>query len=256
MHFRTHNVRLAVVVCLLAARATAAPAQESDRGPSWAYTGNESPTHWGDLDPAFQTCKVGKHQSPIDITKTEKAKLDAIEFHYHASPLKVTDNGRSLQVTYAPGSFITVGGHQYNLMQFHFHHPSEERIHGKNRAMAAHLVHSDADGKLAVVAVLLETGSPNGTIQSVWDNLPKEKNAVHAVDDVSVNASDLLPPDHGYYTFTGSLTTPPCSEDVTWFVLKAPVTISSAELETFARLYPLNARPVQALNGRVVKESE
>ena len=122
--------------------------------------------------------------------------------------------------------------------------------------MAAHLVHADDSGKLAVVAVLLEPGMANATIQSVWDNLPKEKDAARAVDNVRVDAGNLLPQDHGYYTFAGSLTTPPCSEDVTWFVLKTPATISAAELAAFTRLYPLDARPVQPLYGRVVKETE
>jgi carbonic anhydrase len=252
----SNNVHRAVVVFLLCAAAAAATAQEHKAGPHWGYTGEASPENWGGLDPAFATCKTGQHQSPIDITETEKAKLDAIDFHYQASPLKVIDNGHTIQVSYAPGSFITVGGHSYNLMQFHFHHPSEEKIRGKSSAMVAHLVHADANGKLAVVAVLLQPGSTNGTIQSVWDNLPSEKNAVHAVDSVTVNAADLLPRAHGYYTFAGSLTTPPCSEDVTWFVLKMPTTISTAELAVFAKLYPLNARPVQPLNGRVVQETD
>jgi carbonic anhydrase len=104
--------------------------------------------------------------------------------------------------------------------------------------------------------VLLEVGTANKAMQSVWDNLPKGKNSVQVVDNVSVDASDLLPANHGYYTFTGSLTTPPCSEGVTWFVLKTPTTISTSELEVFSKRYPLNARPVQPLHGRVVKESE
>jgi carbonic anhydrase len=256
MFLSAKYARLGALVFLVAASAAAAPPQEQKEGPHWTYSGKDNPGHWGDLDPAFAECKAGQHQSPIDITKTEKAKLDVIEFHYQTSPLKVTDNGHTIQVSYAPGSFITVGGHQYNLMQFHFHHPSEEKIHGKKAAMEAHLVHSDADGKLAVVAVLLQQGSANPAVRSVWQNLPKERNALHEVDNVSVNAADLVPPDHGYYTFTGSLTTPPCSEDVTWFVMKTPTTISADELAAFAKLYPHDARPTQALHGRVVKESE
>ena len=250
------NVRRAAVVFLASAAAAAATAQEQKAAPHWTYTGEASAKHWGDLDPAFAECKMGHHQSPINISKTEKARLDPIEFHYQESPLKVTDNGHTIQVSYAAGSFITVGGHRYNLMQFHFHHPSEEKIHGKGWPMAAHLVHADDSGKLAVVAVLLEPGMANATIQSVWDNLPKEKDAARAVDNVRVDAGNLLPQDHGYYTFAGSLTTPPCSEDVTWFVLKTPATISAAELAAFTRLYPLDARPVQPLYGRVVKETE
>jgi len=230
----------------------------AESGPHWSYTGKTGPTHWGALEHEYDNCGLGKTQSPIDIrdAAAKKAELPAIEFAYQATPLKIIDNGHTVQVNYAPGSFITVGGKQYELVQFHFHKPSEEKLNGKSYAMVAHLVHKDEDGKLAVVAVLLATGSKNPFIKTLWDNLPKDKKAEHAVDAVSINVADLLPKDRAYYTFTGSLTTPPCSEGVTWFVLKHSASISADEVARFGKLYPMNARPVQPLNGREVSTSK
>jgi carbonic anhydrase len=233
------------------------PQDNKPAPPHWTYQGGEEdPRHWGDLDASYATCKLGHQQSPIDISKTEKSVLDPILFSYHASPLKIIDNGHTVMVTYTLGSSIAVGGHEYSLKQFHFHHPSEEKVNGKSSDMVVHLVHADAEGKLAVVAVLLKVGSPNSTIQTLWDNLPKEKNVTRSMDNVIINATQLVPADHGYYTFMGSLTTPPCAENVTWFVLKSPLTISADEVDAFAKVYPLNTRPTQPLNDRTVRETK
>ncbi len=221
-------------------------------GPHWSYQGHGGPAEWGELDPAFATCQLGKLQSPIDIRGAKAADLPAIKFDYKPSPLKVIDNGHSIQVNYAPGSSIDVGGTRYELVQFHFHKPSEEKIDGKAHAMVAHLVHKGADGKLAVVAVLLDDGGTNPTIDTIWKNLPQEKGKEVAVN-ATVDAATLLPADHGYYTFQGSLTTPPCSEDVRWFVLKTPLKIAGSEITAFGKIYPMNARPSQPLNGRTLE---
>jgi carbonic anhydrase len=221
-------------------------------GPHWSYQGHGGPAEWGELDPAFATCQLGKLQSPIDIRGAKAADLPAIKFDYKPSPLRVIDNGHSIQVNYAPGSSIDVGGTRYELVQFHFHKPSEEKIDGKAHAMVAHLVHKGADGKLAVVAVLLDAGGTNPTIDTIWKNLPQEKGK-EATVNATIDAATLLPADHGYYTFQGSLTTPPCSEDVRWFVLKTPVKVAGSEITTFGKIYPMNARPSQPLNGRTLE---
>ena len=221
-------------------------------GPHWSYQGHGGPAEWGELDPAFATCQLGKLQSPIDIRGAKAADLPAIKFDYKPSPLKVIDNGHSIQVNYATGSSIDVGGTRYELVQFHFHKPSEEKIDGKAHAMVAHLVHKGADGKLAVVAVLLDDGGTNSTIDTIWKNLPQEKGK-EATVNATVDAATLLPADHGYYTFQGSLTTPPCSEDVRWFVLKTPLKITGSEITAFGKIYPMNARPSQPLNGRTLE---
>lgn len=222
-------------------------------GKHWSYGGHGGPAQWGELDQAFATCKLGKFQSPIDIRDAKAADLPAIKFDYKPAPLKVIDNGHTIQVNYAPGSSIDVGGTRYELLQFHFHKPSEEKIDGKSHAMVAHLVHKGADGKLAVVAVLLDKGGANPTINAIWKNLPKQKQKETLVGNVTVDAAKLLPADRGYYAFQGSLTTPPCSEEVRWLVLKTPVKIAESEITAFGKLYPMNARPTQPLNGRAIE---
>jgi carbonic anhydrase len=225
-------------------------------GKHWTYSGHGGPTEWGALSPEFATCKLGKNQSPIDIRGAKPADLSAIRFDYKPSPLKVIDNGHTIQVNYAPGSSIDVGGVRYELVQFHFHKPSEEKIYGKSHAMVAHLVHKSADGKLAVVAVLLDKGGASTLIDSIWKNLPKDKEKETLVQNVTVDATQLLPESRGYYTFKGSLTTPPCSEEVTWLVLKTPVKIADSEIAAFGKIYPMNARPTQPLNGRTIQATK
>jgi carbonic anhydrase len=240
----------------LALAASSVAAQHA--GPHWGYAGNAGPTHWAAMEPEFGACGTGHEQSPIDIARgaAQKADLPAIEFSYQPTPLKMIDNGHTIQVSYAPGSFISVGGHRYDLQQFHFHHPSEESIDGKHADMVAHLVHRDADGHLAVVAVLLTRGDVNPMVATLWANLPSHKEVETEVPGVKIDATELLPAERGYYTFSGSLTTPPCSEGVTWFVLKNPSSLSGGEIDRFAHLYPMNARPTQPLAGRVIRASD
>ena len=230
-------------------------AQEPPSAHSWDYSDAHGPNHWGDLNPEFVTCRTGHHQSPIDIRNPKKADLPALQFDYKPSSLDIIDNGHTVMVNYSPGSFLTVSGKRYVLKQFHFHRPSEERINGKTSDMTVHLVHADDEGKLAVVAVLLNQGEGNLLIDELWSDIPKEKNKEEAFNNVKIDVSRLLPADRGYYTFSGSLTTPPCSEDVTWFVLKHPVTISEAEINRFSQLYRNDARPTQPLYDRTVLES-
>ncbi len=221
----------------------------------WSYAGANGPAKWAKLEKDFAACALGKTQSPIDIPDAEarKGDLPPLLFDYRPSPLRIVDNGHTIQVNYAPGSTISVAGKRYELVEFHFHKPSEEKISGKAHDMEAHLVHKGSDGKFAVVAVLLDAGKENALIKALWANLPQTKDKENAVDAVKVNALDLLPRDKGYYTFAGSLTTPPCSEAVTWFVLKTPMPISADEIARFSRSYPMNARPVQELNGRDIQ---
>jgi len=221
-------------------------------GHHWSYGKHGGPSEWGGLDHAFASCQVGKVQSPIDIRAAKAADLPPIKFDYKPAPLKLIDNGHTIQVNYPPGSSIDVGGTRYELVQFHFHKPSEEKIDGKAHAMVAHLVHKGGDGALAVVAVLLDKGQDNPVLRAIWSNLPKEKEKEVAAS-ATIDAAALLPADKGYYTFPGSLTTPPCSEGVRWFVLKTPMTLAASELTAFAKLYPMNARPTQPLNGRAVE---
>jgi len=233
-----------------------AAAYSAEAHHEWDYGAKHGPKHWGALKQEFATCGIGKTQSPIDIRNAVPSKLEPIRFDYHPAPLHIIDNGHTIQVSYAPGSSISVGDQKYELVQFHFHKPSEEKIDGKSYPMVVHLVHKKSDGKLAVVAVLLKQGAQNPLVQTLWTNLPKEKEKEHAVDKVRINAAELLPQDHAYYTFEGSLTTPPCSESVTWLVLVNPKEVSKAQVDRFGKIYSGNARPVQPLNGRTIKVSQ
>jgi carbonic anhydrase len=223
-------------------------------GNHWAYDGESGPQAWGRLKPEFSKCANGTRQSPIDIRDGIRVDLEPVQFDYKPSAFRVLDNGHTVQVNVAPGNSIDVMGRHFELTQFHFHRPSEERIDGKQFDMVAHLVHKDASGRLAVVAVLLERGSAHALVQAVWNNLPLEKG-----DEVTARAlldlNQLLPKDTRYFTFMGSLTTPPCSEGVLWMVMQQPVSVSSEQIDVFARLYPMNARPVQQASGRLIKQS-
>lgn len=221
----------------------------------WGYDGECGADHWGDLKSEYAVCKIGVRQSPVSITLTEKSDLAAIQFHYYATPLKIINNGHTIQVNYGSGSLVTIGNKKYNLLQFHFHNPSEHKINGVSCPMEAHFVHRGEDGKLAVVGVFMKEGKGNAFIDALWDNLPKEECKENAVTNLKINAKDLLPSNATYYNYAGSLTTPPCSEIVNWFVLKTPIEVSKAQLDEFASIFKKSARPVQPLNGRVVKES-
>ncbi|HEY4370065.1 MAG TPA: carbonic anhydrase family protein [Steroidobacteraceae bacterium] len=230
---------------------------DAEHHPHWSYGGSTGPASWGTLENDYESCALGKTQSPINIREdaVHQADLPAIEFSYRPSVLRIIDNGHTIQVNYAPGSFITVAGHRYDLVQLHFHKPSEEQINDRTYDMVAHLVHRDSEGKWGVVAVLLVKGSRSPLIDMLWSHLPAQKEKENVVESASINVATLLPSDRAYYTFTGSLTTPPCTEGVTWFVLRNPSSISAAEIARFAAIYPMNARPVQALNGRAIEVS-
>ena len=203
----------------------------------------------------YEQCGLGKHQSPIDIRSAEKrADLPELVFDYPPSPLKIINNGHTVQVNIADGASLKIGDHRYKLVQFHFHTPSEEEIHGKPADMVIHLVHKDDAGKLAVVAVLINKGKENAALKPVFDNIPIGAGPVHDVEGLNVDAADMLPAKRGYYHFDGSLTTPPCSEGVSWYVLSTPVEASAEQIKAFRTLYQHNARPVQPLNDRKVVE--
>jgi carbonic anhydrase len=225
-----------------------------NRASQWDYSGVDGPESWGRLSSDFAKCSSGVRQSPIDIRDGFKVELDAVKFDYKPSAFRVIDNGHTVQVNVEPGNSIEVMGRRYELVQFHFHRPSEERIDGKQFDMDVHLVHRDIEGRLAVVAVLLERGSAQPLVQSVWNNLPLEKGEELAAPG-PMNPVDLLPTERSYVTYMGSLTTPPCSEGVLWMVMKKPVPVSPQQIDIFSRLYPMNARPIQSASGRMIKES-
>lgn len=245
---------------VMPSKAPQAHAEEKDTHAShavhahWAYEGDTGPDNWANLSPENALCRTGTRQSPINIEEGMRLDLEPIRFNYLPGDFSVLDNGHTIQVT-QEGNSISLIGKTYRLLQLHFHRPSEERIQGRAYPMVVHLVHQAADGALAVVAVLLDEGAENPVIQKFWSYIPLEQGHTVRAQEVPVDLQQLLPVERGYYTYMGSLTTPPCSEGVLWLVLKQPVTVSTEQISNFSRLYPYNARPVQNSAGRLIKTS-
>ena len=234
----------------------AAPPPPPSPPPAWSYSGENGPVRWGSLSHLYAACSVGQRQSPIDLKKTVHADLPEIEFAYAPTPLVIEDNGHTVKVATESAGHLVVEGERYELTHFLFHRPSEEKIDGKTYAMSAHLVHQDKEGRLAIVAVLIEAGKKeHPLIQTLWNHLPLEKNKSVSRAAVRIDPGQLLPVRRAYYTFMGSLTTPPCTEGVRWLVLKTPIQLSKEQLAGFATVYKNNARPTQPTNGRTIKAS-
>ena len=219
----------------------------------WGYEGAEGPEAWGKLKPEFAPCSEGKSQSPIDIADASAQDLANIAFSYQPASLDIVNNGHTIQVNYAEGSSIEVDGATYALKQFHFHGPSEHTMKGKHSPLEIHLVHQNASGGLAVVGVMIDSGSGNQALAPVWANLPSESGQERKLEDVKINATDILPDEHLYYRYDGSLTTPPCSEGVKWFVLTKAIEASDEQVAAFNAIIKGNNRPVQPLNRREVR---
>jgi len=241
---------------LLSSLLVASSLLASSHATHWGYTGHEGPSNWGDLDSKYTMCKAGSSQSPINISKAvtiESDDLKDIKFNYRTGASGVVNNGHTVQVNVKGGSFITVDGIKFSLKQFHFHTPSENQIEGKNFPLEAHFVHASEDGKLAVVAVMFEDGKENPILKKIWNKMPHNAGKTASCGLPSKVINDLLPKEREYYRFSGSLTTPPCSEGVRWFVMKDYSHISAAQTKEFLELFHhANNRPVQAINARKV----
>ncbi len=244
----------------------------------WGYAGSAGPTSWSSISNEFALCGSGKRQSPVNIQSEKSTALYPLRFQYQSVPLRVINNGHTIQANYdtvsgeqtvsiggkpysmhtksAYNSTLMLGDVPYKLLQFHFHTPSEHAREGERYAMEVHLVHKNASGNLAVVGVLLKRGRQNPTLQKILDNVSGSVNEVNSVQSVSVNAADLLPRNHQVFHYSGSLTTPPCSENVNWFVMKAPMQVSAKQIRQFAKLIGKNARPLQGMHWRSMLVSE
>jgi carbonic anhydrase len=230
----------------------------ADEQAHWSYEeGEHGPAHWGELSPDYELCSKGRKQSPVNIPRDAPANTPDIEFNYHPSALTLSNNGHTIQVDYDPGSSITVEGKTYNLLQFHFHNPSEHTydgytFSGAHEDMEAHFVHKSADGKLAVIAVLLDKWldyipSNYDPVFAHWQSAQREP---ETIEGAKVHALSMLP-GGPYYRYDGSLTTPPCSEDVKWFVFRNPIKIGRDFVTTYQVMFGPTARPTQPLNGRI-----
>jgi carbonic anhydrase len=248
-------MRIPALAALVLGMAAMAAAQTTAH---WDYQGKYGALTWGKLDPAYKACSQGHEQSPIDIRHAHLNKaLQPIEFHYMAGPMTLENNGHTVIVNVSHGSYIVAGGVRYDLVQFHFHHPSEEAVSGKLADMVVHLLHKSADGKLAVIAVRLneDIGNPNATLATLWQHLPATAGTTEQVTDM-VNPGGLLPADRGYWTYMGSLTTPPCTEGVRWFVFEQELSLSRDQLRAFSAIFKMNSRPLQDPHGRRIEADE
>lgn len=282
-YLNTKNLALMLVLIalnMLPATAIQAATRHTGAGHAvhWGYTGSVGPDKWGSISNEFALCGSGKRQSPVDIQNQKPADLYPLRFQYQSLPLRVINNGHTLQANYDTANkeqSINIGGKPYpmhtkpvynstlmlgdvpyKLIQFHFHTPSEHARKGERYAMEVHLVHKNAGGNLAVVSVLLKRGRQNPTLQKMLDNVSGSINKVNAIQDVNVNASDLLPRSHQLFHYSGSLTTPPCSENVNWFVMKTPMEVSDNQVNRFETLIGRNARPLQSMHWRSMLVSE
>jgi carbonic anhydrase len=223
----------------------------------WDYEGPRGPDHWSELDTAYAPCSEGRAQSPIDIGDAQTTDLPDLRFVFRNAPLRyVTNNGHTIRVNYPAGNgnLLLVEGRRYELSQFHFHRPSEHTVSGTRYEMEAHLMYRTTEGQVAGVNVFIQPGQSNPTIERVWQHMPSAEGQ-NEVAGMDINPGGLLPRDpRGYYSYTGSLTAPPCTE-AAMFVLKNPVDATTEQIAAFARLYAHNVRAVQPLNGRVVRES-
>lgn len=220
----------------------------------WTYEGEEGPEYWGELDPNYATCSGGTEQSPIDVVGAEGSDLADIDFTYGSvSPLHIVNNGHTIQVNVPEGNSIVLDGTTYDLLQFHFHTPSEHAIDGQTEAMELHLVHKAEDGTLAVVGVLLREGAEHAGLKPVFEAMPVMAGPEQEVTG-TVDLAALLPETRTTFRYMGSLTTPPCSEGVHWNLFNEPAEVSAAQVEAFRKIFELDARPVQPLNDRTVEE--
>lgn len=229
------------------------PARATSVG--WGYIGKAGPEHWGELSPEFQLCQIGKQQTPIDLQITDVKNVisqDLLSVNYQPTALHLINNGKTIQVNYQPGSYLKYQQQRFELLQFHFHHFSEHRLNSKIYDMELHLVHRSQNGNLAVVAVFLQAGKFNPTLQIIWDATPQQQEGEKTIEDTIIDASQLIPAQQTFLTYYGSLTTPPCWENVLWCVMETPIEASRAQIAQFSQMFPLNARPLQPLNNRVV----
>ena len=219
-------------------------------GARWAYEGAEGPEHWGDLDRGFAACSSGRQQSPVDLRDSTPADLEQVRTFWRPVKLDILNNGHTIQVNTGGGGFMVLDGRKFNLLQFHFHHPSEHTLYGENFPMEVHFVHKSAQGDLGVLGVFMAEGEESPTINTIWRNVAV-KGGSRRGEDV-IEPDRLLPRERAYFRYAGSLTTPPCSEVVNWAVMAQPITVSRRQIDAFANLYRNNARPIQGLNRRFI----
>ncbi len=226
----------------------------ADTHGDWSYKGRKGPEYWGKLNPDYKACSTGANQSPIDIRKTIIADVEPLSIMWQRSTVTMVNNGHTIQVNVPPGNVMARGGKFFELLQFHFHAPSEHTVDGKTFPMEAHFVHRDKEnGNLVVLAVFMEPGMPNVAFRQLSTVFPGQEGEEVQVSRLSPRG--LLPVGLSYWRYEGSLTTPPCTENVTWLVAREPVRVDGGDIMHFAGIYNGNARPVMNANRRFVLSS-
>jgi carbonic anhydrase len=220
----------------------------------WSYEGAGAPPNWGHLEPEFRSCEIGLQQSPIDLRRAISATIGPVEPSFREKPLKIINNGHTIQVNCEPGSATRINTVPFALVQFHFHHPSEHFLSGRRFDLEIHFVHRSEADELAVLGVFVQPGAENAALAPIWAAMPAQEGPERVVPG-NVQPAGLLPRRRGLFSYAGSLTTPPCSQGVNWLVYAEPISASAAQIQRFAQLFPLNARPVQRLNNRILAHS-
>jgi carbonic anhydrase len=234
----------------IAPRLTADP--EAESSPKWSYTGANGPTHWGSLDPAYRACATGRRQSPINLAHAMRGTLPPLRFSYGQSTFELHNNGHSVEADAGPGNTVSVSGVAYRLVQFHYHAPSEHRIDGRSFVLELHLVNESTSGQLLVLGVLIRPGRANPAFDRLIAALPTHDGQHSKL--TGLNPLSLVP-NRGRgarYAYSGSLTTPPCTEGVRWNVFATPLELSRAQIRRFTVIYDHHNRPLQPRNGRPV----
>jgi carbonic anhydrase len=245
---------LGCAYCLAAGRAFAAESHAPGAPAHWSYEGDTGPEHWGQLQPDFKACQLGLEQTPIDLDSAMRGDAGIVALDYKPLPLRILNNGHTIQVNADAGCACAIGGTRYELLQFHFHHPSEHLLSGRRFDLECHFVHRSGAGDLAVVGVFIRPGEKNAALQPIWDAMPRQEGPELRAGG-SIGPVALLPRNASYFRYMGSLTTPPCSEGLTWTVFRDPIEASPEQIRQFAALFPNNARPVQGRNRRFLIEA-
>ncbi|VAW45634.1 Carbonic anhydrase, alpha class [hydrothermal vent metagenome] len=242
---------------VITSRSTASN-QSKHKHADWRYSDKEGPRYWGELSPEYKQCKAGKNQSPINLkdkTALSTAGLPGLDIYYRDVPLKVINTGHTLKINYPLGSYIKLGTARYELLQFHFHTPSEHQKDGFNYPMEVHLVHRDGEGNYAVLGVIFQEGEENPALNILLKNLPKKVGKQEIHRRASLNPAKFLPGNTEFYKYSGSLTTPPCSEGVLWMVFKQPIDASAEQINKLNEIMGNNARPIQPNYARSLLKS-
>ena len=256
-HFKaiTLFLALATVTILLGVLTSVTAKEHKGSVHSWGYEGGTGPQHWGEIEADHEMhlmCREGIHQSPVDIQNVPGVRLEKLHSSYSKTPLQIINNKHTILLKYHPGSFIDWGKEKFEIIQFHFHHPSEHQVEGKSFPMEIHLVHKTQDHEYVIIAVFVKIGKHNPKIQKIWDRIPAEVDKEYIYENELLTAQDFLPSHKEYFHYNGSLTTPPCTENVTWLILEEPIEISETQVKYFQKFIDHNARPIQKLHHRVI----